>query len=252
MKHTRYWNLMSKDYAHKQWFKSEISLFDFLCTKEIFMEYLNPQKNDKILEIGCGSGVWTESIARNCNEIIAIDISPHMIKEARKYAHEKNIKFLTGNLSSMSIKQKFDKIFAIRSFEYIEDKLQVIRKMHELLRSDGKLIVVTKSKPCLWDLVYRKRWEKEKFQQKKISYRQTYKLLVPYFKDIIFKPVIIRLPIFAEGNNELKIVSKRTQKYFLSFFEKTTKISRKFPQSLVQIPLTISESYLICATKNSL
>ncbi len=249
MKRADYWNLMSNTYTHNQWFKSDVALFDYKLTKQILLHYLNPRKSDVILEVGCGSGIWTKLIATRCKKLIALDISKAMIKRAKLYANKKNVKFLLSDISSLLINQKFDKIFAVRSFEYVKDKPSVIRKFRDMLNDNGKLIVITKSKPCMWDLICKRKWHKDNFWQEKVSYSTLCKLLSTHFENIILKPVLIRLPIFKEGNNELPIVTKFSQKYFLRLFEYLTGISRKFPKKLVPIALTFSESYLVYAIK---
>jgi ubiquinone/menaquinone biosynthesis C-methylase UbiE len=47
----------------------------------IFMELINPQESDKILELGCSSGFMTQFLKGN---ITAIDTSENMLKVAGK------------------------------------------------------------------------------------------------------------------------------------------------------------------------
>ncbi|MBI2076276.1 MAG: class I SAM-dependent methyltransferase [Candidatus Aenigmarchaeota archaeon] len=246
-----YWDILSKTYAYSQWLKSAVARSDYSLTKSILLEYLEPKENDVILEVGCGPGVWTKLIAEKCKKLIAIDISKDMLKRAKRYVNRKNVKFLLSDSFSQT-DFKFDKIFAVRSFEYIKDKAAAIERFNNLLRDNGKLVVVTKSKPCFWDFVYMQKWKKEKFCQEKVSYRVLRRLFSQFFDDVTLKPAIIRLPIFTEGNDELPLVPKPLQKYFLNIFGRVTKISRKFPDNLMPIALIVSESYLACGTKKCL
>jgi ubiquinone/menaquinone biosynthesis C-methylase UbiE len=222
-----------------------------MLTKEILLRYLNPKKSDVILEVGCGPGVWTKLVAEKCKKITAIDVSEGMLEQAKRFANRKNVKFISGD-SSFITDQKFDKIFAVRSFEYIKNKAATIEKFDNLLATNGKLVIITKSKPCLWDFIYTEGREKEKFWQEKVSYKMLRRMLSPLFDDVTLKPAIIRLPIFKEGNKELPLIPKSLQKYFLNIFEKVTKISRKFPDNLMPLALVVSESYLVCGTKKRL
>lgn len=246
-----YWDILSKTYACSQWLRSAVARSDYSLTKSILLEYLEPEEDDVILEVGCGSGVWTNLVAGKCKKLIAVDISKDMLKRAKKYVNRENVKFLLTD-SFPETDQKFDKIFSVRSFEYIKDKAAVIERFNNVLRDDGKLVVITKSKPCLWDFIYTQKWKKEKFWQEKVSYKMLRRMLSQFFDDVILKPAIIRLPIFKEGNNELPLVPKPLQKYFLNVFEKVTKISRKFPDNLMPLALVVSESYLVCGTKKRL
>jgi protein-L-isoaspartate O-methyltransferase len=83
------------------------------------IEILNVKPSDKILELGCGTGVAAEMIAAFLQDghLIAIDRSGTMIDKARKknskYIREKKITFRTVELAKFHARdQVFDKIFA--------------------------------------------------------------------------------------------------------------------------------------------
>ncbi len=49
-------------------------------------------QNDRIIEIGCGTGSLAMSLAPICNSITAVDISPKMIKYANKLKNKRSVK----------------------------------------------------------------------------------------------------------------------------------------------------------------
>lgn len=55
----------------------------------------------KVLEIGCGTGVFTEKMGRTGAEIIAIDISPELIERAREKDVSSNVQFEVMNVEKM-------------------------------------------------------------------------------------------------------------------------------------------------------
>ncbi len=238
---SEYWNEESKTYVTKQWRNSIIARFDYLCTKEALLRYLAPTKKDIILEIGCGSGIWTKTIGNRCKKIIAIDISEKMIEKSRECIRLKNSKFLVSDFLSFSTVEKFDKIFAVRSFEYLASARRAIEKIYKMLVDGGKVVLITKSKPCAWDFIYYERWKRKDFRQNKLSWMKIRELLHKVgFKDIMLFPVIIRLPIFSGGNDEFPLIPNFLAKYILECF----KIFRLFYPSIL-----FAESYGVCATK---
>jgi len=167
-----------------------------------------------------------------------------MINEARSYCKAGNIFFIHGDIMKIRITEKFDKIYAVRSLEYIKDKEGFIRKMRKLLKDKGKIFIITKTNHCLWDI----KKNVEGFSQQKISHKKLYKLLEKHsFNNVIIRPVIIRLPIFVNGNRELKIIGDKKERKVLAFFKKITIKVHKNRLWIFLMPF--SESYIICAEK---
>lgn len=48
------------------------------------MRYLAPQPTDKVLDVGCGDGKFTENFLPAVQYVLGIDASPAMIESARK------------------------------------------------------------------------------------------------------------------------------------------------------------------------
>ena len=183
----KWWDKSAKDYKFAQWEKTNISRFDHNLTKKSLLKFLRPNKNDKILEIGCGPGTWTKLVSGSCKELTAVDVSKKMLKEAKMYCLNKNVSFIHGDFMKLNFNQKFDKIFAVRAIEYVENKDKLLEKMNSLLKVNGKIVLITKSKPCLWnvkqDKIHRIKGNVSHSKLKKICVKNS-------FKNVIVKPVI--------------------------------------------------------------
>ncbi len=237
---SKYWDKES-DFYDRQWKGSPVSEFDYLCTKDLLLRLLGPSLNDKILEIGCGLGIWTRNVGSKCREITAVDISKNMIQKAKKNATMRNTKFVVSDFLSFKSRKKFDKIFAVRSFEYINDIEDGLKKVRELLRPGGKFVIITKSKPCMWDFVYHERWKRSGFKQNKVPFIKMRELLRSLgFVNIKMRSAVIRFPIFRGGNMEVPLIPNSAAKYILA----PGRMLRRFQPSIA-----FSESYVACATR---
>jgi ubiquinone/menaquinone biosynthesis C-methylase UbiE len=59
---------------------------------------INP--NDVIMDFGCGPGFYTIELAKKAKMVVAVDLSPEMLKKAQSKAAKarvKNIQFLQSN-----------------------------------------------------------------------------------------------------------------------------------------------------------
>jgi len=100
----------------------------------------NITKNDKILEIGCGTGYFTKEIAKTGAQITAIDISPDLIEIAKKETYSfLNINYKIENAYSMSFDDNsFDKVIGSSVLHHLEvDK--ALSEIYRVLKINGSI-----------------------------------------------------------------------------------------------------------------
>ncbi len=97
--------------------------------------------NDSILDIGCGTGEFTQKVAQRANSVVGIDISPKMINEAKKRHSANNITYKVQDFDTIDEKQQYDCIVSIATFHHLslESTLSRIEKM---LKPGGVLVVL--------------------------------------------------------------------------------------------------------------
>ncbi len=249
MKQSMFWNGVASNYRCSQWENSQVARFDYNMTRDALMEQLDPQQAESILEVGCGPGTWTKIISPKCHKLVAVDLSISMLEEAKRFCSgQKNISFVHSDIMNLELKEKFDKIFSVRSFEYVTDKKSLLMKLSFLLKNNGKLVIITKSKPCLWGLAKKS----PGFSQEKISMVEMKKLLKDSgFGKINYCPAIVRLPIFESGNREFPLIKRSFEEKFLKFFSGISKKARKTNVVFKKMSMFFSESYLISAQKEA-
>lgn len=139
--------LSKKDYKNHRWFKNEAAFQQYKQTKETIADIYKVNTYQNVLEIGCGPGTWTEFLSEKSGNLIAVDISKGMLKQARNNIKSTNVTFLLGDFLEDSIlsKYEFDAIFSIRAFEYFSNKEQAIKKANSLLKTGGIICIITKN-----------------------------------------------------------------------------------------------------------
>jgi ubiquinone/menaquinone biosynthesis C-methylase UbiE len=100
----------------------------------------------KILEPGCGTGRLTRILSQkvgNKGKVVALDISPEMVKAAREKAGKNNNTdiFVAQIESFPAPTEKFDLILCHQVFPHIEDKSFALNRFNDLLLPDGKVII---------------------------------------------------------------------------------------------------------------
>lgn len=101
------------------------------------IRYLEIQKTDKVLEVGCGAGALAQYL--DC-EYVGIDYSPTLVQ--RHIELLKN-SVLTGEAADLPFKNKvFDKVICYGVYLYFDDKSYAAKATQELLRVAKKGVLI--------------------------------------------------------------------------------------------------------------
>ncbi|NNE78035.1 MAG: methyltransferase domain-containing protein [Pricia sp.] len=103
------------------------------------IELLNPQVEERILDLGCGSGALTAEIYKLVSSVVGIDKSPEMIETARK--NFPAVLFKVGDASNFIYEEKFDAIFSNATLHWVVSYKKAIANMYANLVDGGRIVV---------------------------------------------------------------------------------------------------------------
>ncbi len=97
----------------------------------------------KILDVGCGSGVYAVDFARRgARRVVGVDFSDKMLELASQEAEQHGVvdrcEFIRADFLELDLKETFDVSIAMGVFDYIPDQVTLLRKMVAL--TTGKVI----------------------------------------------------------------------------------------------------------------
>jgi trans-aconitate methyltransferase len=105
---------------------------------EDVLGWLAPQKDEHILDVGCGTGTLTEKIAETGAIVTGIDASPEMIAKAKQAYN--NIEFFVKDATDFSFAEKFDAAFSNATFHWIKDQQRLLQSIYNNLKQRGRLV----------------------------------------------------------------------------------------------------------------
>lgn len=103
------------------------------------IDLLEPKKDERILDVGCGSGQLTHQIAQYGARACGIDNSEQMIQDASE--RYPGIDFYVKSASDFSFSQPFDAIFSNAALHWVLEKEQAVRCMYNALKPSGRLVL---------------------------------------------------------------------------------------------------------------
>ena len=94
----------------------------------------------RVLELGCGTGLNTEYLAKHASHVIGVDFSEQMLTKARQRIKAKNVSFLPADITKpWSFKDgSFDFIVASLVLEHIKDVRPIFDEVFRVLRPGGQ------------------------------------------------------------------------------------------------------------------
>ena len=123
----------------------------------IWTDIIDKYSNDKflVLDIGCGSGVFSFYSAEKNKEVIGVDASEKMLQICFEKLDElatKNVKFINGNIESLSqhVDHKADMVICSSVLEYIDDLDASIELIKQSMNVDGVFLLSMPNKQSLY------------------------------------------------------------------------------------------------------
>ncbi len=115
----------------------------------------------KILDAGCGPGVFTMELAKlhPQAEVVGIDIDESAVQRATIIAERAgitNCRFEVADVTSLEFKGEFDLVLSVDNLEHIEDDVRAMRNLLRALKPGGKLVVHVPGYYRRW-LMFRRR-----------------------------------------------------------------------------------------------
>jgi trans-aconitate methyltransferase len=113
-------------------------------------------KADRILDLGCGTGIHTLELASLAPEgqTTGIDRSPEMLKRAcEKAKTSSNVSFVKMDARSISFNGEFDLVFSNSALNWIHEQAEVLQLIHRSLKSGGRIALLFAEREALRNMI---------------------------------------------------------------------------------------------------
>ncbi len=99
--------------------------------------------SDAVLELGCGTGAFSEAVAPLVRDLVATDMSEPMLDQARtKLGEHGNVRFQHEDAYRTSFDEStFDAVLMVNLLHVVSEPALVLRECSRVVRDGGKVIV---------------------------------------------------------------------------------------------------------------
>lgn len=130
-----YASMISKDLS--------FAIFRHYSERERILSKVKFNKEDSILDLGCGSGRWERSLSPYVKEIVGVDFSEELLDIA-EHNSPPTVKFIKSNVLDFDTDKKFDHILLSGVIQYLDNKdlNTLLQKCKGWLKEGGDLIII--------------------------------------------------------------------------------------------------------------
>lgn len=102
------------------------------------VELLDPTPDERILDVGCGTGHLTNEIAATGATVVGIDASEGMVKNARDSFSD--LQFVRGDARKLPFEESFDAVFSNAALHWVREQDTALRSIADVLRPRGRFV----------------------------------------------------------------------------------------------------------------
>ncbi len=121
----------------------------------LFQKYVKP--GDRVIDLGCGSGVFSSYLASQGCKVIGIDGSAEMVLLAKQKQTSAYVQYFVQSLplaNTVNFEPQ-DIIIASSLLEYVDDMTKMLQQVYSLLKDDGLLLVSIPNKRSIYRKIER-------------------------------------------------------------------------------------------------
>lgn len=176
---------------YDSWFTTPVGSFVKNYETALLLEMLDPREEEMILDVGCGTGVFTRDILERGTRIVGLDISFPMLQQAAKKASEQPFAAIAGDMTSLPFSDgSFDKVYSMTAIEFVPDAIKAVDELNRVARSGATIVLTTLNSLSPWAEQRKKKAEHGHSLFQSMTFRSPDELLRMVPADSIVKTAI--------------------------------------------------------------
>jgi len=134
---------------YESWFTTPLGEIVLEYEKKLVLEMAPPKPEERLLDAGCGTGIFTSLYSAAGSRITGLDLSLPMLNYCRGKLPGAGL--LQGNMLTLPFKnESFDTVISVTALEFIEDAVSAVDELFRVTRPGGRILVATLNSLSPW------------------------------------------------------------------------------------------------------
>jgi len=124
----------SKADTYDSWYMTPLGAYEDELESALVFKHAGVVRGKTVLDVGCGTGLYSIRFSEAGADVTAVDISSRMIEIARRKAQDRGqyIWFDQADMSKLPYENRtFDMVLSITALEFSDDPLSALMEMLE-------------------------------------------------------------------------------------------------------------------------
>jgi ubiquinone/menaquinone biosynthesis C-methylase UbiE len=117
---------------------------------ELLLKFLEPLPGEHILDVGCGTGIFTDDVLKSGAQVTGVDLSASMLHRAVDRGG-KQFSGLCADMCALPFgDNSFDRVFSMTAIEFVADGATAIRELNRVVKPGGRVVVTSLNSLSPW------------------------------------------------------------------------------------------------------
>jgi ubiquinone/menaquinone biosynthesis C-methylase UbiE len=127
---------------YDQWFESPIGKVVRESESRLLVELVRPCQGERILDAGCGTGIFTLDLLAAGSRVVGLELSLLMLQRAGEKAAGRPFRMVQGDMRRLPFPDgSFDKTVSVTAIEFLEDGRSGVSELFRVTRPGGLVVV---------------------------------------------------------------------------------------------------------------
>ena len=190
------------------WFTTPMGALIKHYETELVMAILTPASGERILDAGCGTGIFTKDICVPGTRVVGLELSFPMLQGAVGRFQGRRFQGIQGDINHLPFSNnRFARTISLTALEFVEDAEGAVRELFRVTRPGGSVVVATLNSLSPWAARRKAAGEKGHplFRQAIFRSPQEIRALTPV-------KGTLKTAIFFEKDDPLDLARKKEEK----------------------------------------
>ena len=136
---------------YDRWFETPIGGVVKEFESALVMKHLKPGAGERILDAGCGTGIFTVDFLDAGADVVGLELSYPMVARARDKLARRPFHPVAGDMSTLPFAdESFNKAISVTAIEFIADAERAAAEMFRVTRPGGTVLLATLNSLSPW------------------------------------------------------------------------------------------------------